>query len=66
MILEPILPLVCDNCKDEVYLEMTMGARGAYDSRYADEEIENMGWYDAGNNTHYCHECAIELGYIDE
>jgi len=68
MINEPVLTATCDECFDELTLELTPTARG-WDDRDVDKQIERNDWVQMPENDGrtFCPTCARKLGlYIDE
>jgi len=38
------IEVTCDNCGECIQVPLTAIARGGYDERYVDAELESMGW----------------------
>ena len=52
---EPMIEVCCDKCGAVEMMGMTALARGAYDERYLDQELERMGWTTGAEDI--CPEC---------
>ncbi|OFW47574.1 MAG: hypothetical protein A2163_00700 [Actinobacteria bacterium RBG_13_35_12] len=65
---EPSIAIICDSCKEELNMELTPLARGAYDERDIDQQLKRYGWV-ITDEEDICPECTrdrinpSELGY---
>lgn len=55
---EPMIEVCCDKCGSVEMMGMTALARGAYDERYLDHELERMGWKTGSEDI--CPECVSD------
>jgi hypothetical protein len=53
---DPMILVTCDGCGEQVDLILTATARGGYDERDVQSQLEQFGWLvtDSGE---YCEEC---------
>lgn len=54
----PFVTVTCDaeGCQATEEIELTEVARGAWDDRDVDDELEGLGWHSEGGSD-YCPEC---------
>ena len=51
--------VTCDICKCSEEIQLTATARGGYDERDVDAQLQNMGW-DISDGMDVCAECIAE------
>ena len=53
----PIILVTCDECGEEIEIELTAIARKGYDERYVDHDLEHQGWICDGFHDFCSTEC---------
>lgn len=57
MIYHPTVEVICDTCKDNIFVDLTATARGGYDDRNVKHSIKFHSWI-IENDMHFCcNEC---------
>ena len=58
MILDPRVEVECDECGHFESFGLTPLARGAWDDRDLEKQIERLGWKSIGGDEYLCYDCA--------
>lgn len=58
---EPIYPVYCDECLKEGCAAATATARGGFDDRHVQSEIESWGWLYISDVQIYCEYCRERI-----
>lgn len=51
---DPIVPILCNSCKDVIEAPLTPLAGNCFDERGVDAELRRSGWIVVDDDTHYC------------
>jgi len=54
------IEVTCDCCGETIHVQLTAIARGGYDERYVDAELEGMGWNVDNDLCPLCSDLKVE------